>query len=394
MIPPAFTPQTAAHRAPTSGEPPALLAGIESVAGWPSAAAVRVDRAGTELRRGRPLVLVEGTGSVLAAAVETLSEALLEALLQAGTAPRLLLSSERLGALGEQTEGLPLAFAVPLGITLLQLQQVTAVSPGPGDRSLLDTTRTSAGPAGQAVLALCKRARLIPAVLLMHVDDRATAALVAADVLEVDPADLLLAGPQRLAGLYRVSDARVPLVAEEDCTLVMFRELEGDAEHVAVIVGQLPTAAPVPVRLHSACLTGDLLGSLRCDCGPQLQQAVARLAETGGVLLYLAQEGRGTGLANKLRAYRLQDAGLDTLQADRHLGFREDERDFTAAAAMLLALGVTRIELLTNNPQKIEALRRSGIDVVDRQPLHGKVNTHNERYVRTKRQAGHLGADD
>jgi GTP cyclohydrolase II len=377
-----------------SAEPPALLAGIERVAGWPNAGAVRVDRAGAELRRGRPLLLVEGRGSVLAAAVETLSEALLEALLQAGTAPRLLLSSERLGALGEHTGGLPLALELPLGITLLQLQQVAAVSPGPGDRSLLDTTKSSAGPAAQAALALCKRARLIPAVLLMHVDDRATAALGAADVLEVDPADLMLAGPQRDAGLYRVSDARVPLGAEEDCTLVMFRELEGDAEHVAVIVGQLPTEAPVPVRLHSACLTGDLLDSLRCDCGPQLQQAVARLAETGGVLLYLAQEGRGTGLANKLRAYRLQDAGLDTLQADRHLGFREDERDFTAAAAMLLALGVTRIELLTNNPQKIEALRRSGIDVVDRQPLHGQVNTHNERYIRTKRQAGHLGADD
>ena len=398
MSPPVSTSQASAQRAlkdgDTSAEPPALLAGAEPVAGWPSAAAVRVDRASTELRRGRPLLLAEGGGSLLAAAVETLSEALLKALLQAGTAPHLLLSSERLGALGEHAEGPPLALALPLGITLLQLQQVAAVSPGPGDRSLLDATTTVAGPAGQAALALCKRGRLIPAVLLMYLDARATASLVASDVLQVDPADLMLAGQQRLAGLQRVSDARVPLVAEEDCTLVMFRELEGDAEHVAVIVGQLPTDAPVPVRLHSACLTGDLLGSVRCDCGSQLQQAVARLAETGGVLLYLAQEGRGTGLANKLRAYRLQDAGLDTLQADRHLGFREDERDFAAAAAMLLALGVTRIELLTNNPQKIEALRRSGIDVVDRQPLHGQVNTHNERYIRTKRQAGHLGADD
>jgi GTP cyclohydrolase II len=148
------------------------------------------------------------------------------------------------------------------------------------------------------------------------------------------------------------------------------------------------------VRLHSACLTGDLLGSLRCDCGPQLQRAVARLAETGGVLLYLAQEGRGTGLANKLRAYRLQDSGLDTLQADRHLGFREDERDFAAAAAMLQALGHTRIHLLTNNPQKIEALRQAGIDVVDRVAVHGPMTAHNERYMRTKQQAGHLGGDD
>jgi GTP cyclohydrolase II len=151
---------------------------------------------------------------------------------------------------------------------------------------------------------------------------------------------------------------------------------------------------PVPVRLHSACLTGDLLGSLRCDCGPQLQRAVKRLAETGGVLLYLAQEGRGTGLANKLRAYRLQDVGLDTLQADRHLGFRDDERDFQAAAAMLRALGYPRIRLLTNNPHKIEALRQAGIEIVDRLPLHTPVNDHNARYMQTKQQAGHLRADD
>jgi GTP cyclohydrolase II len=125
-----------------------------------------------------------------------------------------------------------------------------------------------------------------------------------------------------------------------------------------------------------------------------LQRAITQLAETGGVLLYLAQEGRGTGLANKLRAYGLQDAGLDTLQADRHLGFREDERSFLAAAAMLRDLGCLRIRLLTNNPQKIDALRLAGIDVVDRLPLLAPVNVHNERYVQTKRQAGHLGADD
>jgi GTP cyclohydrolase II len=171
----------------------------------------------------------------------------------------------------------------------------------------------------------------------------------------------------------------------------VFREVDGDAEHLAIVIGQPAAGSAVPVRLHSACLTGDLLNSLRCDCGPQLQRAMAQLCETGGVLLYLAQEGRGTGLANKLRAYRLQDAGLDTLQADRYLGFREDERDFAAAAAMLQALGHTRIRLLTNNPQKIDALRQAGIEVVGRLPLHGPVNDHNLRYLQTKQRAGHLG---
>ena len=373
-------------------------AGTDLAAG-PSAAAIRVDRAGTELRRGRPLALASSGpdgGWLLVAAIETLSETLLRQLLKAGSAPQLLLSAERLCALGGPPADAPCALALPAGIALLQLQQLAAVLPGPGDRHLLQGAQPAKvdNPAWPAVLALCKRSRLIPAVLMVQAGAEAGAALAEAQVLHFDPADTAQAALRRAGGLYRVSDARVPLNTEEDCTLVLFREPESDAEHVAVVVGQPPTDAPVPVRLHSACLTGDLLGSLRCDCGPQLQQAVARLAETGGVLLYLAQEGRGTGLANKLRAYRLQDTGLDTLQADRHLGFREDERDYAPAAAMLKALGYLRIHLLTNNPQKIAALRQSGIDVVDRKALLGQVNAHNERYIRTKQQAGHLGAED
>jgi GTP cyclohydrolase II len=359
-------------------------------------AAIRLDRGCTELRRGRLLALKTRPGWLLAAAVETLSEAIFQRLKQAGPAARLLLSAERLQALDGRAATAPGALGLPASITLVQLQQLAAVTSVPGDPSVLGAATLAKGEdlAWSAALTMCKRARLIPALLLVALPADAGASLAAAQVLQIDPADAALAVPDRAAGLRRVSDARVPLAAEENCTLVLFRELDGDAEHVAIVVGQPPTDAPVPVRLHSACLTGDLLGSLRCDCGPQLQRAVARLAETGGVLLYLAQEGRGTGLANKLRAYRLQDAGLDTLQADRHLGFREDERDFAAAAAMLRALGHTRIQLLTNNPQKIAALRQTGIEVVDRLPLHGGVNTHNERYIRTKQQAGHLGGDD
>ncbi len=360
------------------------------------AAAIRLDRACTELRRGRPLALATGHGWLLAAAVETLSNAMLQWLTQAGPAARLLLSVERLQALDGRAASAPCALGLPPGITLVQLQQLAAVTSVPGDPGVLGKPAPVNGDelACSAALTMCKRSRLIPALLLVALPADAGTALAAAQVLQIDPADAALAIPGRAAGLRRVSDARVPLAAEEDCTLVLFRELDGDAEHVAIVVGQPPADAPVPVRLHSACLTGDLLGSLRCDCGPQLQRAVAQLAETGGVLLYMAQEGRGTGLANKLRAYRLQDAGLDTLQADRHLGFREDERDFAAAAAMLRALGHTRIQLLTNNPQKIAALRQTGIEVVDRLPLHGLVNAHNERYMRTKQQAGHLVGDD
>ncbi len=396
-----------------------------SVAAWlghatdaAATADVLRDRCRVELRRGRPLALRldAGSGWLLLAAVETLGDAWLQRLLQAAPGPRLLLSAERLQAIGRPT-ATPQAVPVPPGASLAMLRPWAALAPLPG---AVPPGFSAAGPAeGEApawaaALALCKRARLVPALLLQRLDASAQAALAQAQVLCLAPADLgaldealprdagaapaphapPAGAPQpQPARLLRVSDAHVPLTAEEDCTLVLFREADGEAEHLAVIVGQPPADAPVPVRLHSACLTGDLLGSLRCDCGPQLQRAVARLAETGGVLLYLAQEGRSTGLANKLRAYRLQDEGLDTLQADRHLGFRDDERDFSVAAAMLLALGHTRIQLLTNNPQKIAALRQGGIEVVDRLPLHGQVNSHNERYLRTKQQAGHLGLD-
>jgi GTP cyclohydrolase II len=197
--------------------------------------------------------------------------------------------------------------------------------------------------------------------------------------------------PGPASELIRVSDAHMPIAACDDCTLVLFREPHGDAEHVAIIVGQPNLTLPVPVRMHSACLTGDLLGSQRCDCGDQLRLAIARLAETGGVLLYLSQEGRGTGLANKLRAYRLQDAGLDTIDADRHLGFGADERDFGPAVAMLSQLGISRIRLLTNNPHKVDFMRRAGLEVVGRVALLAPVNAFNARYVQTKHErAGHF----
>ncbi len=400
-------------------------------------AAILADRGRTELLRGRPLALGLADGWLLVAAVDTLGTPLLQRLTALGQPLQLLLSAERLQALGLDNTGSARALAVAPGTPLTRLQELAAaievgaddVAKGgaPGNSAelaraapgvLADTgfvpppsnalsalaNITSAAPAAEeadawvAALTLCKRARLVPAVLALRLSATATAALAQAQVLCIAAAAL---GTERTpqapaprishSRLRRISSAPVPLALAEHCRLVLFREADGDAEHLAILVGQPPQGAPVPVRLHSACLTGDLLGSLRCDCGPQLQRAVARLAETGGVLLYLAQEGRSTGLANKLRAYGLQDQGLDTLQADRYLGFREDERDFSVAAAMLLALGHTRIQLLTNNPQKIAALRRGGIDVVERLPLHGQVNSHNERYIRTKQQAGHYG---
>jgi GTP cyclohydrolase II len=186
------------------------------------------------------------------------------------------------------------------------------------------------------------------------------------------------------------AEANVPLNDGIAARFMVFRNSVGDSS-VAVVVGEPDLTQAVPVRLHSACLTGDVFGSRRCDCGDQLRLALVRLEELGGgIILYLEQEGRGLGLANKMRTYRLQDAGLDTIDANATLGFDDDERDYGVAAHMLRIIGATRVRLLTNNPAKLDGLAQGGIDVSGRIPLHGTVNADNRRYLTAKAtRAGH-----
>ena len=195
---------------------------------------------------------------------------------------------------------------------------------------------------------------------------------------------------QSATQLREVTRARLPLKAAEDTTVVAFRA-PGGPEHLALLVADWAAKDAPLVRLHSACLTGDVLGSLKCDCGDQLQAALGMIAaDGGGILLYLQQEGRGIGLVNKLRAYSLQDQGFDTVDANTRLGFEVDERDFGLAAEMLKAVGRTRIRLLTNNPQKVGGLADHGIEVADRVPLVAGHGPLNEAYLATKRdRTGH-----
>jgi GTP cyclohydrolase II len=186
------------------------------------------------------------------------------------------------------------------------------------------------------------------------------------------------------------SRARLPIAQADKAEIVAFRSTGDPAEHVALLIGQ-PTGAPPLVRLHSECLTGDVLGSLKCDCGPQLGGAIEAIAASGwGILLYLRQEGRGIGLINKLRAYALQDQGFDTVDANLRLGFGDDERSFAVAALMLEALGQNAVRLLTNNPRKVAGLEAAGIAVAERVPLQRGRNPHNQAYLDTKRsRSGH-----
>ncbi|MGH6879253.1 MAG: GTP cyclohydrolase II [Rhizomicrobium sp.] len=192
--------------------------------------------------------------------------------------------------------------------------------------------------------------------------------------------------------LTLVTRAHLPLEQTEHAEIAAFRAGNGEPEHYAILIGDPPRDRPVLSRLHSECFTGDLLGSLRCDCGAQLRGAIAAIAQGGGgVLLYLAQEGRGIGLVNKLRAYRLQDQGFDTIEANERLGFESDERVYGIAARMLSLLGFKSVRLLTNNPYKVDALGAAGIAVTERVPHAFPANAHNRAYLRTKAEkAGHL----
>ncbi|MBA2920891.1 GTP cyclohydrolase II [Sphingomonas sp. MAH-20] len=232
--------------------------------------------------------------------------------------------------------------------------------------------------AADAALELARIAGVLPA--FFAADGEMRGALSPQDIEGfVDPARLRIA-----------TRARLPVEADEQAEIVAFRSADGGDMHVALILGQ-PDGTPPLVRLHSECLTGDVLGSLKCDCGPQLHAALGEIAGAGwGILLYLRQEGRGIGLINKLRAYALQDQGFDTVDANTRLGFRVDARDFRIAARMLELLGQRRIRLLTNNPNKVAELQKAGIDVVERVPHRVGVNPHNEQYLATKRdRTGH-----
>jgi GTP cyclohydrolase II len=357
-------------------------------------AALTFDRAVGEIRRGRAIRISDGDRGLLVAAVETMQTPLFRRLEAAGAGRSILLvTGERALAAGlsRQLSG-PIAIAFPPGTELEALRALAGVSGIlPGDRAAFAADQTPAcAPLAAAGFQIAKAGRLVPALIGFETDES-----MAAGVMTIGVADIAQHARFGHHSLKLTSRARVPLADALDCEIALFRDEYGSAEHVAVVIGTPDPDAVVPVRLHSACLTGDLLGSLRCDCGEQLRTAVARIAALGGgVLLYLDQEGRGIGLPNKLRAYVLQDGGLDTVDADRHLGFLADERSYDVAAALLLALGISRISLLTNNPQKINGLREHGIEVVGRLPLVTSSNSHNERYLRAKlERAGHLAEE-
>lgn len=338
-----------------------------------------------ELRGGRP-VIIKACAPLLVLSAEAASPSGIDDLLDNTGKRTLVVASGRAAfmARGDAEPSTARAFEAP--DSLFEPQALSALSDAEPSSPPF---RPASPPEGSdAAISLARLARLIP-TLIVGAADRSLD-----DFVEVEAASIMAftAGGGSSARLRLVAETPMPLAAAPTARMLAFRSDVDAAEHLAVVVGDVRAAGPPLVRIHSKCLTGDLFGSMRCDCGPQLHEAGRLIFESGaGVLLYLDQEGRGIGLVNKLRAYRLQDLGLDTLDANIALGYEPDDRSFEPAAAMLRLLGVERLRLLTNNPAKIFALRALGFDVASRTPLIAPATPQNAGYLETKRlRFGHL----
>ncbi|GED23760.1 GTP cyclohydrolase II RibA [Halomonas halmophila] len=347
----------------------------------------QLERAIFDLRRGVPVLLTDGEGDCLVRPVEGQHEGALSTLLErCGATPRLVVTRHRLEALGHEAP----SDAVSLVLAGAPSSWDLMAGELPAYEAMLSATT-----AERTALGMLRRGSLIPAAVAaaprQECRDELARLVASGTLLSLDAVQAGEALSRLGHEVVRVSEAAVPLADAEVTRFMLFREADGMREHLAVVIGEpAEWPEPVPIRLHSACLTGDLFASLLCDCGEQLRNAVAGIHELGGgVLLYLDQEGRDIGMANKLRAIGLQELGLDTLDADGCLGFGHDERRYAAAVAMLQDLGIERVQLLTNNPRKISALAESGIEVVKRQGVYGRVTPQNRAYLTTK--AGRSG---
>jgi GTP cyclohydrolase II len=348
----------------------------------------RLARARADLRIGVPVVIVDGNRSVLVAAAESLLPGRLGDLTSQGQAV-LAVTARRAETLKARAYDGELArIVLPPEADVGWIRSV-ADPAADLSRPMLgpfQTLREGLADLHGLALRVVKSARLLPAAVIVAPTNPVPDELTR---LQATPTAELL---DQASAMSRIVHARVPLDASEAGRVHIFRPGDGGEEHYAIEIGRPDRSNPVLVRLHSACFTGDVLGSLKCDCGPQLREALQDMgAEGAGVLLYLNQEGRGIGLANKMRAYAVQDQGFDTVEANHRLGFEDDERDFRIGADILRQMGIGSVRLITNNPAKVERLKDCGIEVVERVPLKVGLNPLNEKYLDVKaKKSGHI----
>ncbi len=353
----------------------------------------RIARVHADLRMGAPIVIREGGVAHLVAAVET-------------AGPELTSQFRAVARNGIIYVAVTARRARTLAARAYDGDVARLIVPADADtgwiRSIADPSRDLETPmkgpfrslrGGSPVIARvaihqCKRSRLLPAAVISPVQEH----ISLPDEITTQSCDLLCHDEDRAFQLQAVARGNVPLKVSSRSRVHVYRPSDGGEEHYAIEIGTPDRGEPVLTRIHSACFTGDLLDSLKCDCGDQLRIALGEMGRLGaGVLLYLNQEGRGIGLANKLRAYTLQDQGYDTVDANHRLGFEDDERDFGLGAEILRSLGFESVRLMTNNPAKVEFMRKHGITVETRVPLVVGRTIFNADYLDTKaRRSGHL----
>lgn len=355
-----------------------------------------VERAAFELRCGRPVFVLDDSDEASAIiATEMANETRIQGLtaLGGGVSPFVVLTHHRAETLKIRLYTKEIVrVPYPDWLTAGQIRQLADPQYDLGDpmRGPFIAEREEVGASVKGSVKLAKIARILPSVLATTVP--ALQVGRHSDVVAVNGSDIEEYDTRAASGLKRVTAAKVPLEGAEDAKIIAFRPADGGIEHLAIVIGSPEPPGPALVRIHSECFTGDLIGSLKCDCGEQLKGAIHQIgAEGNGILLYLAQEGRGIGLINKLRAYALQDQGFDTVEANQRLGFEDDERVFLAAAEMLRQLAFSKVRLLTNNPRKVSQLEEFGIGVSERVAHTFESNEHNERYLAIKAEkSGHI----
>jgi GTP cyclohydrolase II len=344
---------------------------------------VGVNRGVGEFHAGRPVLVSSADETLLTLPVEGLDQQRLAEFRKLSAQPQLVITAQRALALG-------IGATTPVALPLTRDMDAGTILAIVTDPKIDGPVNAKAvGDAAAAAIQLVKLSQGLPAVLVADVARSAMAA--SADIVTVEAESVARFRDEIIHSLKIANKASVPLTSGQRACFYVFRDAMGGTQ-VAVVVGAPDFSEPVLLRLHSACLTGDVFGSRRCDCGDQLKLALQQLEERGGgIVLYLAQEGRGLGLANKMRTYRMQDEGLDTVDANTTLGFDDDERDYGMAARMLQMLNCNRVVLLTNNPAKLDGLAKSGIEIVGRIPLEAPINSDNHRYLAAKvARAGHL----
>ena len=366
--------------------------------------AVKIERAISELRRGGKVVITDNNNniSMLLTPAELIQENTVDQFLNlAKSRPNILLSANRCKAIGINTNNKPCSIMINKNWTSSDIMSICLPLSSQEKPKISGVISESTTGIASSCLLILRQARLLPAAIVSLVSYIPTENIrdwcFKNNLLNVDLEDIFIYEKVSADSLVMEVRANVPLAHTENCEIIVFRPRDGGHEHFCLIFGktrkmQNSSRTNPLVRIHSQCITGDILDSLKCDCGEQLKQSIKMMADADqGVLVYLAQEGRDIGLLNKLRAYSLQEGGMDTVQANENLGFNDDERIYYPAKQILSQLKISQVRLITNNPKKVKHLQNLGINVTERIPIKIKPNKHNKNYLNTKsKKSGHL----